>query len=143
VIGLPSAGEGQGGGIGDKGNGHGDGPGIGPGAGPGSNGGKGGPNGIVRIGEGGASPPSCPIPSSEPAYTDAARRAQIQGTVALDVIVNRDGTVSVSGIAQRIGYGLDDEASHFVARTFRCQPGTYQGESVATPARIDVNFHLY
>jgi len=145
VIGPPSAGPGTGFGIG-PGNGHGDGPGDGPGAGPGTDGIPGGPGGgnpVVQIGKGGASAPTCPVPSTEPNYTDDARKAHIQGTVRLDVVVNKDGTVSVSGITQRIGYGLDDEARQFVAKNLRCKPGVYQGQAVATPARIDVNFHLY
>jgi periplasmic protein TonB len=140
VIGPPSGGLGSNYGIGN-GNNHGDGDGNGPSAGKGNIPGPG--NEVVRIGIGGASAPNCPLPASEPTYTDDARRSHIQGTVILDVIVNKDGTVSVSKVAQKIGYGLDDEASLFVARSFRCKPGTYQGQAVATPVRIDVNFHLY
>jgi len=140
--GPPSGGPGKDGGIGE-GNDHGVGDKSGP-YGPGPGNGPGGPgNPIVTIGKGGASPPSCPLPSTEPNYTDDARKGRIQGTVVLDVIVNRDGTVTVNRIAQRLGYGLDDEASRFVAKSFHCKPGTYQGQAVATPVRIDVNFHLY
>jgi periplasmic protein TonB len=140
VVGPPSGGPGSNYGIGN-GNDHGDGDGNSPSAGRGNVPGPG--NGIVRIGIGEASAPNCPLPASEPTYTDDARRSHIQGTVILDVIVNKDGTVSVSNVAQKIGYGLDDEASRFVAKSFRCKPGTYQGQAVATPVRIDVNFHLY
>jgi TonB family protein len=142
VSGPPSGGPGSEQGIGD-GSDHGIGPGNGPyRPGPGS--GPGGPGpGIVAIGIGGATPPSCPIPSTEPEYTDDARKAHIQGTVVLDVVVNRDGSVTVNGILQRLGYGLDDEASRFVAKNFKCRPGVYQGQPVATPVRINMNFHLY
>lgn len=141
VIGPPSAGTGTGGGIG-TGDGHGVGSGNGAGAGPGSGGGIGG--GVYRIGgAGGASPPSCPLPSTEPNYTDDARKAHIQGTVSLDVVVNKDGTMKVQKVASKLGYGLDDEASRFVEKYFKCKPGLFQGQSVATQARIDVNFHLY
>jgi protein TonB len=142
IPGPPSGGPGKNGGIGD-GNDHGIGNKNGP-YGPGPGNGPGGPdNTIVNIGKGGASPPSCPIPTSEPNYTDDARRGHVQGTVVLNVIVNKDGSVSVLDIAQKLGYGLDAEASQFVARSFRCKPGIYQGQPVATPVRIDVNFHLY
>jgi TonB family protein len=140
--GPPSGGRGINGGIGDGkdgGIGNRNGP-----FGPGNGNGPGGPgNPIVSIGAGGATPPSCPIPATEPNYTDDARKGHIQGKVVLDVIVNKDGTVTVSRIAQKIGYGLDDEASRFVTQSFRCKPGIYQGQAVATPVRIDVNFHLY
>jgi len=143
VSGPPSGGPGSDQGIGG-GNDHGVGDAKGPyRPGPGS-----GPGGqqmptIVAIGAGGATPPSCPIPATEPAYTDDARKGRIQGTVILDAVVNRDGSVTVNGIVQRLGYGLDDEASRFVTKTFRCKPGIYQGQPVATPIRINMNFHLY
>jgi TonB family protein len=127
-------GGGTNGGVGDKNGPYGPGPGNGPG-------GQGPP--VVSIGAGGATPPSCPIPATEPNYTDDARKGRVQGTVSLDVVVNRDGTVTVNRIAQKLGYGLDDEASRFVSKNFRCKPGTYQGQAVATAVRIDVNFHLY
>jgi periplasmic protein TonB len=128
-------GDGDGGGVGSKNGPFGPGPGNGPGASPASP--------VVFIGLGGASPPSCPLPATEPNYTDDARKARIQGTVSLDVIVNKDGSVTVSNVARKLGYGLDDEASRFVSKHFRCKPGVFQGQSVATPVRIDVNFHLY
>jgi TonB family protein len=140
AIGPPSGGPGSMAGIGD-----GAGRGIGNESGPfaGRNRVPTTEPGIVRIGTNGASAPSCPIPSTEPSYTDDARKAHIQGTVVLDVIVNQDGAITVSRIVQKLGYGLDDEASRFVAKNFRCKPGMYQGQPVATPIRIDVNFHLY
>ena len=139
-IGPPSGGPGSTGGIGD-GEDHGVGDKFGPKAG-----GNGDPAlapDLVRIGPGGASAPLCPAPATDPAYTDEARKAHIQGKVILDAIVNRDGSITISSIVQKLGYGLDDEASRFVTRNFRCRPGLYQGQAVATPIRIDVNFHLY
>jgi TonB family protein len=141
VLGPPSDGTGSGGGIG-TGNGHGVGVGDGPGVGPGKGGGAGG--GIYRVGGvGGASAPSCPKPTVEPNYTDDARKARIQGTVTLDAVVNSDGSMSVVNVAHKIGYGLDDEASRFVEKYFKCKPGLYEGKAVATSVKIDVNFHLY
>jgi len=140
VIGPPSGGKGTNYGIGE-GDDHGVGNRNGPSAGSGDR--PGGPGGIVNIGVGGASPPACPIPASEPNYTDDARKARVQGAVVMNVIVNKDGSVSVLDVTQKLGYGLDAEASQFVARSFRCKPGIYQGQPVATPVRIVVNFHLY
>jgi len=141
VLGPPSDGTGSGGGIG-TGSGHGVGQGDGPGVGPGSGGGSGG--GVYRVGGiGGASAPSCPKPTVEPNYTDDARKARVQGTVTLDAVVNSDGTMSVVRIARKIGYGLDDEASRFVEKYFKCKPGQLEGKAVATSVKIDVNFHLY
>ena len=140
VIGPPSGGKGTNYGIGE-GDDHGVGNRNGPSAGSGDR--PGGPGGIVNIGVGGASPPACPIPASEPNYTDDARKARVRGAVVMNVIVNKDGSVSVLDVTQKLGYGLDAEASQFVAKSFRCKPGIYQGQPVATPVRIVVNFHLY
>jgi TonB family protein len=141
VLGPPSDGTGSGGGIG-TGDGHGVGQGAGPGVGPGRGGGSGG--GVYGVGgAGGASPPQCPKPGVEPNYTDDARKARVQGTVTLDAVVNSDGTMSVEKIARKIGYGLDDEASRFVEKYFKCKPGQFEGKAVATRVKIDVNFHLY
>ena len=143
VSGPPSGGPGSDGGIGGGSN-HGvgnakgpypPGPGTGPGGQPVPD--------LVYVGAGGATPPSCPIPATEPEYTDDARKGRIQGTLVLDVIVNKDGSVTVNGVVQRLGFGLDDEASRFVAKNFKCKPGVYQGQPVATPVRINMNFHLY
>jgi TonB family protein len=141
VIGPPSDGTVSGGGIG-TGSGHGIGVGEGPGVGPGKGGGTGG--GVFRVGGvGGASAPSCPKPGVEPNYTDDARKARVQGTVTLDAVVNSDGSMSVVKVAHKIGYGLDDEASRFVEKYFKCKPGLYEGKAVSTSVKIDVNFHLY
>jgi TonB family protein len=149
VIGPPSAGPGSGGGIGD-GTGHGVGAGTGPGAGPGSGGGYGGgPNrpgggteGPYQMGGvGGLSAPTCPV-RPEPNYSDDARRAHIQGTVVLDSIIQKDGTINVNGVSRSLGYGLD-EAAREALRTWKCNPGKLDGQAVAVQIQIVINFHLY
>jgi len=102
VVGPPSAGTGSGGGIG-AGTGHGVGTGDGAGAGPGSGGGFGG--GVYKVGgAGGASAPKCNY-TPEPNYSDDARKAHIQGTVVLDSIIQKDGSIDVTGVARSLGYG--------------------------------------
>jgi periplasmic protein TonB len=139
VIGPPSAGTGTGGGIG-AGTGHGVGTGDGPGAGPGSGGGIGG--GVYRVGgTGGASAPSCPV-RPEPNYSDDARKAHIQGTVVLDSIIQKDGTIDVQKVERSLGYGLDDEAKKVLKR-WKCEPGKKDGQAVAVQLQIVINFRLY
>jgi TonB family protein len=139
LVGPPSAGEGTGGGIG-AGTGHGVGTGDGPGAGPGSGGGFGG--GVFRVGgAGGASAPTCPV-QPEPNYSDDARKAHIQGTVVLDSIIQKDGTIDVTGVSRSLGYGLDDEAKK-VLKKWKCNPGKREGQAVAVQLQIVINFHLY
>jgi len=139
VVGPPSAGTGSGGGIG-AGTGHGVGTGDGPGAGPGSGGGVGG--GVYRVGgTGGASAPTCPV-QPEPNYSDDARKAHIQGTVVLDSIIQKDGTIDVNRVERSLGYGLDDEAKKVLKR-WKCNPGKVNGQAVAVQLQIVINFHLY
>lgn len=139
VVGPPSAGTGTGGGIG-AGDGHGVGTGNGAGAGPGSGGGVGG--GVYRVGgTGGASAPTCPV-QPEPNYSDDARKAHIQGTVVLDSIIQKDGTIDVNKVERSLGYGLDDEAKKVLKR-WKCNPGKVNGQAVAVQLQIVINFHLY
>ena len=149
VVGPPSAGPGSGGGIGD-GTGHGVGPGNGPGFGPGSGGGYGGgayqpgggPERPYQIGGvGGLSAPSCPV-RPEPVYSDDARKAHIQGTVVLDSIIQKDGTINVNGVSRSLGYGLDDAARQAL-KSWKCNPGKLNGQPVAVQIQIVINFHLY
>jgi len=149
VIGPPSAGPGTGGGIGD-GNGHGVGPGTGPGVGPGIGGGFGGgafgPGGGTETtykigGLGGLAAPTCPV-RPEPTYSDDARKARIQGTVVLDSVIQKDGTINVNGVSRSLGYGLDDAAREAL-RSWRCNPGKLNGLPVAVQIQIVINFHLY
>jgi TonB family protein len=149
VVGPPSAGPGTGGGIGD-GNGHGVGPGSGPGFGPGNGGGYGGganqPGGGPERpypvgGVGGLSAPTCPV-RPEPTYSDDARKARVQGTVVLDSIIQKDGTINVNGVSRSLGYGLDDAAREAL-RSWKCNPGRLNGQPVAVQIQIVINFHLY
>jgi len=105
VPGPPSAGPGVGGGIG-TGQGRGVGEGKGPGVGPGEGGGVGG--GVFRVG-GGVSPPSV-VSRVEPQYSDEARKARYQGTVVLEAIVRKDGTVDILRVVRSLGFGLDENA---------------------------------
>src|SRR5215467_2630973 len=78
VIGPPSSGPGNGGGIGD-GDGRGVGPGKGPGVGPGEDGGIGG----NHFGGGGGMTAPTLIYRIDPEYSEEARKARFQGTVIL------------------------------------------------------------
>jgi periplasmic protein TonB len=125
VVGPPSAGPGTGFGIGN-----GDGHGMGTGGGP------------YRVGgAGGASVPVCTY-QPEPNYSDEARKAHIQGTVVLDSIIQKDGAIDVTKVAQKLGYGLDDEAIK-ILKKWKCNPGKVNGQPVAVQLQIVINFHLY
>jgi len=136
VVGPPSAGPGRGGGIG-TGTGTGVGSGKGPGVGPGEGGGIGG--GVYNVG-GGVSDP-VPLSTAQPEYSDDGRKARIQGTVELLIIVNSDGTVKFDSVRKSLGYGLDQKAIDAV-RKWRFVPSKKDGKPVASYVSVLVNFSL-
>lgn len=124
MTGLPEAsqslplshGPGSGGGAGG-GTGSGIGPGSGPGMGEGSGGGFGG--GAYRLGSG-VTPPTL-LKQVKPRYTAAAMRQQIQGNVALEVVVSREGIPVAIRVTRSLDPGLDEEAV-IAAREWRFTP---------------------
>ena len=77
----------------------------------------------------------------QPEYSDDARKARIQGTVELLIIVNPDGTVKFDNIRKSLGYGLDQKAIEAVKK-WKFAPGKKDGLPVATWVSILVNFSL-
>jgi periplasmic protein TonB len=136
VAGPPSAGPGTGGGIG-TGQGRGVGEGKGPGVGPGEGGGVGG--GVFRVG-GGVSAPSV-LSRIEPQYSEEARKARYQGTVVLEAIVRKDGTVDILRVVRSLGFGLDENAIEALKK-WRFRPGLRAGVPVDVALNIEVNFNL-
>src|SRR5262245_9694084 len=136
VPGPPSSGPGSGSGIG-SGTGRGVGSGSGPGVGPGEGGGIGG--GIFRVG-GGVSAPTI-LSRVEPQYSEEARKARYQGTVVLEAIVRRDGTVDILRVVRSLGFGLDENAIRAL-KQWRFRPGMMNGQPVDISLNIEVNFNL-
>jgi protein TonB len=136
VPGPPSPGPGTGGGIG-TGQGRGVGEGKGPGEGPGEGGGAGG--GTFRVG-GGVTAPSV-IYRIDPQYSEEARKARYQGTVVLEAIVKRDGTVQILRVVRSLGFGLDENAIAAL-RQWKFRPGMKNGVPVDVALNIEVNFNL-
>jgi len=133
-----SQGSGSGGGAG-TGRGSGVGPGTGSGLGPGSGGGTGG--GVYRLGSGVATPVL--LREVKPQYTSDAMRAKIQGTVLVECVVNKDGTVGDVQVVRSLDsvFGLDQEAIK-AARQWRFRPGTKLGEPVPVLITIQLDFSL-
>ena len=136
IPGPPSAGPGVGGGIG-TGQGRGVGEGKGPGVGPGEGGGNGG--GPFRVG-GGVTPPTI-LSRVEPQYSEEARKARYQGTVVLESVVKKDGTVDILRVVRSLGFGLDENAIQAL-KQWRFKPGMRNGIPVDVALNIEVNFNL-
>ena len=133
----PSQGPGSGGGAGD-GVGTGIGSGRGPGVGPGSGGGSGG--GVYRPG-GGASTPTV-IREVKPRYNGEAMRARIQGSVILEAVVQRDGTLRDIRVVRSLDPGGLDREAVLAAEQWRFNPGRRGGEPVDVLVTIVLDFRI-
>jgi protein TonB len=114
------------------------GSGRGPGLGPGSGGGTGGD--LYRPGSG-VIPPTL-LREVKPTYTVEALRAKIQGSVLLEVVVQRDGTPRDIRVFRSLDpKGLDLEAVRAVER-WRFSPGRLNGVPVDVLVTIALDFSI-
>lgn len=133
---TPSAGPGSGGGTG-TGTGTGIGEGDGSGLGEGSGGGTGG--GPYRPGSG-VTPPRL-LKEVRADYSDAARRANLEGEVVLEIVVRRDGTVGDVTVLRGLGLDLNQRAVQAV-RQWRFSPARLKGVPVDVVVEVAVEFRL-
>jgi len=77
----------------------------------------------------------------QPRYTDAAKRAKLQGTVHLKLVVDSSGLARDIVVMQGIDSGLAENARQALRR-WRFRPATRNAKPVAVRAKIDVNIRL-
>jgi TonB family protein len=77
----------------------------------------------------------------KPEYPAFAKAYHAQGTVVLDAVIGKDGTIHNLYIKKPAGMGLDEEAFEAV-RQWRYRPYTVQGEPVEVETEITANFTL-
>lgn len=107
---------------------------------PGSGGGIGSGRGPYVVGNG-VTPPTVllqPLPS----YTEAARNARVSGSVVIQCVIRKDGTVDSFKVIRGLGYGLEESAINTIATRWRFNPGTKDGVPVDVLANIAVEFRL-
>ncbi len=78
-----------------------------------------------------------------PPYTQEAREARAEGTILLEVIIRKDGSVDSLKVLEAVGYGLDESAIRTVAKEWRFSPGSLNGRPVDVQANIEISFRLY
>jgi TonB family protein len=81
------------------------------------------------------------ISQRTPEYTDAARKARIQGTVELAITIESDGTVSDAKVVRSLDPGLDQKAVECV-KLWRYTPLTESAERVKLVVNVEVPFRL-
>ena len=74
-------------------------------------------------------------------YTQEALRRKIEGTVALDIVVERSGEVSDVTVAKSLDPGLDANAVKTV-RNWKFEPGTRDGRAVRVAVHVEINYKL-
>lgn len=77
----------------------------------------------------------------EPKYTEAARRARIQGVVIVEATVDWEGYVSEVRVLKGLPMGLD-AAAKFAVLQWRFEPAKRRGEPVDAYLTISVPFRL-
>jgi protein TonB len=93
---------------------------------------------IVRPHAGVTSP--VPIKKVEPRYPEVAKAAGVQGTVILEAIINKEGTVESVTLLRSIP--LLDEAAIQAVKEWRFQPAMIGGNPVRCYFTLTVTFHL-
>ncbi len=78
----------------------------------------------------------------EPEFSERARKKKISGSVLLSFQVETDGTTSHILVERGLGYGLDEKAVEAV-RHYRFKPAMRNGEPVAVPTHVEINFQLF
>lgn len=76
-----------------------------------------------------------------PEYTDEARNARIEGTVALDLEFTATGEVRVLRVVSGLGHGLDEAAERAASR-IRFKPAQSDGRTVVSRATVYITFRL-
>jgi TonB family protein len=77
----------------------------------------------------------------EPEYSEEARKARLNGTVAVFVVVQPDGSPGDLHVVRSLGLGLDEKAMAAV-RQWRFQPGLKDGQAVPVKATVEVTFRI-
>jgi TonB family protein len=77
----------------------------------------------------------------EAAYSEEARRAKVQGTVTIVLVVDRSGHAVDMRVLRKLGSGLDEKAMEAINQ-WRVRPGTVDGKAVITSATVEVSFRL-
>lgn len=77
---------------------------------------------------------------SEPKYTDFARRARVSGTVVMACLVSKDGSLSIMGVVEGLGFGLDETAQSTLQQ-WRFNPGMRDGQPEDVRFYMEINFN--
>jgi TonB family protein len=78
-----------------------------------------------------------------PRYTEKARNANIGGTVVLQAVIRKDGSITDVKVLKGLGYGLDESVINTITGKWRFNPATLNGNPVDVGANITTSFHPF
>jgi protein TonB len=81
------------------------------------------------------------ISTPQPAYTEEARTARLQGVVVIQAVIDREGRVSRAKLLKGLPLGLGESALATV-KTWLFEPATKNGEPVPVYYNVTVSFSL-
>jgi len=81
------------------------------------------------------------IYAPDPEYSNAARKAHLQGVVKLSIVVAADGTVHDVKVVRPLGKGLDEKAIEAL-RHWKFIPAMKNGQPVDVQLIVEVNFRI-
>lgn len=82
-----------------------------------------------------------PIKKVEPEYTEAAKRARIQGVVIMQAVINETGDIENVKVLKSLPHGLAEAAVDALKRS-KFQPATRNGVPVAVYYNSTAHFQL-
>ena len=94
---------------------------------------------FVRVGPGVTAPKV--LYKIDPEYSQEARRANVQGTVVFQIVVDQRGRPANISLLSPLGFGLDERAQAAIEQ-WKFKPGMKDGKPVTVEAQIEVNFRL-
>ena len=89
-----------------------------------------------------AEKPPRAIYSPDVEYTEEARRAKLEGTCVVSLMVGVDGKPSNIVVIKKLGMGLDEKAVETVSK-WKFEPGTRYGRPVPSRLHLSLGFQLY
>jgi periplasmic protein TonB len=94
---------------------------------------------VYKIGEGIKAPVL--IREVKPNYSKSAMERKVEGTVELDAVILKDGTVGDVTVKRSLDDELDQEAIK-AAKQWRFRPGTKDGDAVNVQVFIELTFKV-
>jgi protein TonB len=75
-------------------------------------------------------------------YPKEAQQANIKGTVYVQFVIDKDGSISDLKVVKGIGYGCDEEAIRVIQNAPKWTPGKQRGRPVRVRMVLPVSFRL-